>query len=217
MESLYIHYYWIPMYIAAIVSLYNIITKKNATIWLCIILVITIATEAFANYLMKLGQYNIWLYNLYQIFEITIYLQILKAFCVNKVAKKVIFILQNLYLIISILNICFFQGLFVYNTVSCALGSLFMLVTCLYYFSEIFLYHKHMRLKNEPSFWITTGLLFFYAVSFPHFVSINFRNHLFPIHFTRVLANLLNVTNVILYTLFCIGLLCNYKKANYTS
>jgi hypothetical protein len=45
--------------------------------------------------------------------------------------------------------------------------SIFLVLPCLLYFYELFLYIRPEPLKNQPSFWIITGILFLNASSIP--------------------------------------------------
>lgn len=208
------YFYYIPLIAAALISIYRTLKKKGGNFYLTIILILSFVVEITAYILNQLGNYTLWLYNIFQIFEITLYLQVLKQFSDSSKAKKVYSIFQVVYTILSLVNIFFVQGLYTYNTMSYAVGCFLMIIGCLYSFSEIIRFKKDIVLKTAPSFWITVGLLFFYFVSFPYYVTINFQIQIFQAQSTFILVQILHLINFIFYTIFCIGLLCNVKKTN---
>jgi ABC-type dipeptide/oligopeptide/nickel transport system permease component len=85
-----------------------------------------------------------------------------------------------------------------------------IILLCIYYFYELFLMPRFVTLLQQPSFWICTGLLFFYACSFPVFGFTNFVGSL-PKVIRHNLAFLLYVLNVLLYSMFSIAFLCRLR------
>ena len=83
--------------------------------------------------------------------------------------KKVIRIIMILYALIAIINIIFIQKMKAFHTVTYAFGCLLIVAVCIYYFFELFKIPKSVKLKNNPAFWICSGLLFFYCCGFPLF------------------------------------------------
>ncbi len=43
-----------------------------------------------------------------------------------------------------------------------------LLMVCLFYFIEMFKKPSYLNLKNEPAFWISTGVLYFFACTLPY-------------------------------------------------
>ena len=97
-----------------------------------------------------------------------------------------------------------------------SLGCLLVVATCIYYFWELFQQTYYVKLIREPAFWICSGLLFYYAVSFPIYGLINFVSEKNP-QVTNVLAIILDSVNIFLYLSFVIAFLCRIKIRNSTS
>lgn len=49
-----------------------------------------------------------------------------------------------------------------------------LLPSCLFYFIELFLKQSNLSLKNEPAFWLSTGLLFFLGCTLPYSILENY-------------------------------------------
>jgi len=90
-----------------------------------------------------------------------------------------------------------------------AMQFLYVIVPCLIYFIELFRFYQP-NLKEHPSFWVVTGILFYYSSSLPLFilgdyVFANFHEYL----------NILNALNYVLYailfSLFIRAYLCKTK------
>ncbi|MGZ8557320.1 MAG: hypothetical protein ACXWWC_03260, partial [Chitinophagaceae bacterium] len=77
--------------------------------------------------------------------------------------KKIIKAVLLIYALTSTVNIIFIQKMKAFHTITYSLGCLLIVIFCFYYFLELFKLPKSVKLKNNPAFWICTGLLFFYC------------------------------------------------------
>ncbi len=167
-------------------------------------------TEYTAVQLAYKGQSNIELYNISSTVEIIFYLWVLSQIIMKVPIRKCLQLAAVLFPVVVMLNKYLIQKGTRYLTLTVALGSLLIVLAAIYYFYELFRSEKSINLAREPSFWIVSGLLFFYSCSFPLFTLINaFYSPSNKIIF--YLLHLSSVLNILLYSSFMIAFLCRIK------
>jgi hypothetical protein len=114
------------------------------------------------------------------------------------------------YFVAAMVNIFFVQGINAFHSVTYAAGCLLIVFCCAYYFIETLLKPTPVTLVRMPDFWICSGLLFYYAVSFPIYGFVNFVYSL-PSAILRNFNLFIQILNIILYTMFSIAFLCRFK------
>ena len=176
----------------------------------------TLGVESLGAYLPSIHKPNVWLYNFFTVFEFCFYLLVINLIINNKRIKKIIRIILILYPIITIVNIIFIQQMKSFHTVTYSFGCLLVVIFCIYYFFELFKLPKAVKLKNNPAFWICSGLLFFYCCGFPLYGLTNFISGISNLIIRNFFAIII-ILNIFLYSLFTIAFLCRIKTRKYTS
>jgi len=91
----------------------------------------------------------------------------------NIIVKKLI-ILSNIFFCLFFIYMFFMDKGFYHNLSQViqsevyTIEAIILLMICLFYFIEMFKKLPYLNLKNEPVFWISTGLLFFLACTLPY-------------------------------------------------
>ena len=178
-------------------------------------LLATIVIEYAATYLAVKNKSNLALYNFFTVFEFCFYMYIISLIITSKRIKKTIMVAVVLYTLISVINIIFIQEMQKFHTVTYAFGCLLIVASCVYYFFELFKLPKATKLKNNPAFWICSGILFFYCCSFPLFGLSNFLSDISKLIIKNI-YKIITILNIFLYTLFTIAFLCRLKIRKYT-
>lgn len=174
----------------------------------------TIAAE-ITGYVMSLNAHNnILMYNFFTTAEFCFYLFFVSVLIKNITVKKIIRIACCLYPIPALINIFYFQGPKVFHTVTYSVGCLLVIISCFYYFLELFRLPKSVKLSRNPAFWICSGLLFFYCCGFPLYAFVNF--WLSYKWMLNSFQSIISILNIFLYSLFTIAFLCN-RIPKYTS
>ncbi len=191
---------------------FNVTTKKTALYLklLPICLLVDLCIEIIGNYRSIHREHTVEMYNIFLSLENTFYIWLIREIIRSKIVKKYVLFVVILFPIGSLINTFFVQGLIEFSSLNVAIGSLIIIVLCIYYFYELFLMPQFVNLLHQPSFWICTGLLFFYACSFPVFGFTNFVGSL-PKVIRHNLAFLLNILNLLLYSMFSIAFLCRLR------
>jgi len=178
-------------------------------------LLLTLINELIAGYLINQGEYTTELYNFYNIVHFGFYIFLLSKILKSPYVQKIVLYILIGYLFFSIANLLFFQTIHTYNSITYALGCLLVVSFCIYYFFELFRQKYIVRLTREPSFWIVTGLLFYFTCSFPLLASINFMAKV-PEIIINNLQTLIQLMNILLYSLYTVAFLCRIKIPKYT-
>jgi hypothetical protein len=169
-------------------------------------LMVTLLVELLGFYLSTTGRDNTLLYNFFTSFEFVYYLWIVSLIISSRSAKRIIRIASLIYFLIALYNIFFIQKN-VFHNVTYSFGSLVIVMAAIYYFLELFRLPKSVKLSSSPSFWICSGLLFFYCCGFPLFGLLNYWSGISNL-VLRNFGEILTILNVFLYSLFTLAFLC---------
>jgi hypothetical protein len=132
-------------------------------------------------------------------------------------AKRIMFKTMIAFAIISVANLFFIQLFQNFQTFTFSLGCLLIVAFCIYYFFELFLMPSYIKLVYEPSFWLATGLLFYYCCIFPIASILNIVGNDIPEKTVNFYQALTVLVNILMYSLFTIAFVCRMKIRNYTS
>ena len=199
--------------VACLVASITAFFQKHSPLYLRICpfyLLVTILVQQIGNYMSRNGIHNALLYNCYSIFEFIFYFFILREIIQNKRIKVVILFILIVYTIIALLNIFSSRTEGAFYSQTYVIGCILIVILCITYFVELFQLPKAANLKNEPSFWICTAILFSYVVTFPYWGLVNFTNTA-PKIILENLMNILVIINILSYLLFTIAFLCRIR------
>lgn len=217
MSFLPLYVYFIAISFLASLSVYFIL--KDSPVYLKLFppfLFATLIVEIIGSYLSSVKKPNLWLYNFFTVFEFCFYLWIIALIISNKQMRKIIRVFLIVYAVASTINIIFIQKMKAFHTGSYAIGCLLIVAVCVYYFFELFKLPKSVKLKNNPAFWLCSGLLFFYCCGFPLYGMFNFLSGISKL-IIRNFYSIIIILNIFLYSLFTIAFLCRLKTRKYTS
>ena len=161
--------------------------------------------SVFWNY----SKSNVWIYNIYYIPEYLFYF----LFYYNVLGKKAInfkvfLFICSFYLLGSISNIFFIQGIFQLDTYTIMAGNVGVLLFSLLYFKHELQRATTSNVLKDSLFWISTGAFIFHTVSLPYFIFINYLSRA-NLNLAIVLFNILFVLNIIMHSMYLIAFLCS--------
>jgi len=175
-----------------------------------IFLLLSAIATSIGVWLNSQNKNNTSLYNLWSVVEFCFYFFCLYRIIRKTLAKKIVFAILCVYPIIAYSNIFLIQKLTIFHSMTFSLGCLLVVGIGIYYFLELFQISHSINLSRQPAFWICSGLLFFYACSFPIFGLANFLRSL-PHVIRTNLGTIIDLLNVFLYSSFTIAFLCRLR------
>jgi hypothetical protein len=175
-----------------------------------IFLLVNFLLESAASYTALSHINNIFLNNMESLLVISFELYLLREIVASPRAKRIFLYGFLLYPVVAIINIFLVQSSSNFHTMTYSLGSLLIVIACIYYFWELFQQKSSVDLVRQPGFWICSGLLFFYCCTLPVYGLTNFIISL-PIVVRQNLLTILTVINICLYLSFTIAYLCRLK------
>lgn len=182
---------------------------------LTLFLYLTVAVEVTATYRWNQGWHTTTLYNFFIVVQFEFYFYLLYAIIPKAGPRFWIQKAAMIFLLFAFVNLYVFQGMEVYNSITYALGCLFVVGFSVSYFYQLFANPILVNLFREPSFWLATALLFYFTCSFPLITLVNFMSHLGE-SLLSLIASLLSIMNYFLYLLFTIAFLCNIKTRKFS-
>ena len=135
------------------------------------------------------------------------YLQLLRDFIKPFYIKTILFT----FIVYSIINSLFIQGLFEYASLVASIGALIIFLFSVVFFTKIMVEAKIIKLSAEPLVWINSVLLFYYAGNFFYYTLYNLRM-LASMDIAIIAVKLFGVINLILYVVISISFLMVNKK-----
>ncbi len=206
-------FYLIVGTVCWLISLTSILFNRPKYLKLfSIFIFISISIEWYAWHLARhLHSNNLWLYNIYTLFEF-IFLPLFYSFIIE--SKKIKYFVQYfifIYPFLFFINIFWIQGFYTFNTYSYVLGSTIVLFLIIIFFREILFSNNKMVLSREPTFYISSAFFLFFLIEIPYTILLPY----FATHANTVsmaLIWILKILNILLYILLSIAFLCKPKN-----
>lgn len=202
----------ISMYLSAIVGLIYLYKYKHTYLkYFLILLWFSILIE----FIGKLyGRPNYIVYNIYHLINFS-WLLLLFKYCVKEVMhKKIITSFILIYILSFFINI-FFQDYFnEIQTIPHFIGSFFIIVSIFFYFSEILNTNKILYTSKYLLFWISIGLLMYYAGKTPTRIIKNYWDEVAESSFDLILF-IDYILLIIMNLFFIIGFIFSNKDKQF--
>ena len=177
-----------------------------------VFLMITNAVSAIGVYMGDHNINNTVLYNVFSIVEVMFYFFIFYEMIRNKKLKRIIIYMSCVYFLVAIYDMIVSQKAHVFHSLSYSVGSLFLVILCVFYFYELFQLPQTNSLLRQPSFWICTSILFSTCCTFPLFGFAMFF-HTPPKFIINNIQIILLIVNIFTYSLYTIAFLCRIKTS----
>ncbi len=108
------------------------------------------------------------------------------------------------YVLYSVINMVFIQGLLQYPSITATLGALILFLLSIAFFIKVMIEAKIEKLSSNPHIWINTAVLLYYTVNIFHhsLFNLRFKVTLDVVYFA---ANTFSLWNQLFYVLIIIG------------
>jgi hypothetical protein len=170
-------------------------------------LFVVAVVAAILGYLASHDKNNMLLFNPLTVFQCCFYFFILYRIIRNPLVRNIAKHLIWIYPLVAGFNIIYIQTVRAFHSVTYSLGGLTVVALCVFYFFELFQRPQVVSLGRNPDFWICSGLLFYFACSFPIYGMANNLNSV-PLFIRMNLNAIFNVLDILLYTSFVVAFLC---------
>ena len=171
----------------------------------------TFCVETIGIRMSNNGFHTMLLYNVFTTVEFAYYFWLFATILHQTTVKKILYNLIWLFPLLALLNKLFIQkGLLVFLSFTYSFGCLLIVAAAIMYFYELFQIEKSVDLIRERTFWISSGLLFFYTCSFPLFAVTNFFSAPTSV-FRQNYNTISSLLNILLYSSFIIASLCRIR------
>lgn len=187
--------------------------RRPTPLWLRLfppLLLLTIATELTGYFIASRGRSNGHVYNVYMVVSNFFFYYVLYQTSSNKKVRRYILYTACLFPVAMLINF-FIVGILLFHSHAYSFGAISIVIFSAINLVELMKRPGHPKLSHQPEFWITIGLLFFYACSFPIISSFSLAKF-WPFTVYDILVLVLKLLVCLFYSLFTIGFLCVAAK-----
>ncbi|AFL83292.1 hypothetical protein Belba_0637 [Belliella baltica DSM 15883] len=174
--------------------------KKEHLISFAILIVANIL-ELYGEYTVQRKINNSLAYNLFFVYgETLLILGLFYSIFKEKKPKFFLKIASFAFLLWGILYTILIENLRAFHTLSFSIGSLIIILCCIYFLVSIFLKEWYIKefLMANPLFWITVFIFFFYSATTLYFSSVNLILKIDP-KLNSILASINKIMAVTMY------------------
>ena len=177
-----------------------------------ILLGLTLLTEICANYLLKWLhlESNYPIYNVYILIQNCFYAVYFVFIISSSTSKKVIIFFLILFSAFWIATTFFILDANAWNSYATMFGDIFIVYFSVVYLYELFVSEKLVKLHISPEFWIAIASVIYFSSDLPLTGMLNYMAKNYPAQ-TLILYNILQLLNIIMYSIFIYAFLCRVK------
>jgi hypothetical protein len=150
---------------------------------------------------------NVPLYNCFMLVETMTYAWFFRTILTSRLLKGLIGGYLILFPIFWVIIVFFVFGISSWNSDVYIVESLFTVCMAAIFYYQLFTAPTLIRLTTSPEFWIATGLIIFYTCNLPYLGMLNFITKDY-LSLAKGLLTLLQILNIIMYSLFTLAFLC---------
>jgi hypothetical protein len=172
------------------------------------ILLISLFSDALALILMQYSIHTHFIGNIYLISQFSLLVLIFRKQFHN---QRVVDVILVLFVFFYVVNISFFQGPKVFNSVSNVVACLILIAFCLFYFYRLLNDLPIVHIQQLPMLWIAFAVLTYYGGNFFLFLVKNYLTY-GEAGSHKVMWILHNLLNIIKNILFAVALWQSYRK-----
>ena len=172
-------------------------------------MLIKVLADASSDFhiLPTINRSNHWIYNIETVLEFYFFSYFFYSILKSSFNRKLIKLFTIIYPIILIISFFTIQKYYIFHTYTYTLGELYLIILCLFYYSELYTDSEFKKLSTLPEFWIVTGLFIFCVGEFPYMILINYLNNYHRGISVFFSDYILGSLSFLMYIMFTIGLL----------
>jgi|SRR5688572_3355132 len=201
---------WFELFSLVVAIFSYRLLKGSNLFWFIPFLMLTNIQEWGSHYgILSPGGKNIVGQNIFTTIEFMFYTWLFSKEIHNVFQSRMIKIAGSVLLLGIIVNFLFFQGIATeFHSYTYLPGSIMIILFAAIFFFNNFLGEEYVDLPRTPMFWISIGVMIFYAGMFSAYVFLMPAIVKGYAAFVQLYIILSNIFNVILYSCFIISFLC---------
>lgn len=129
---------------------------------LSVFIVFSFFTESLAAYYFENGWNNMIISHLYAFIQVPLLAWIYYSF-IKGIRGKIIIISCLAYLLFSIINLVYWEDLIMFNSNQRYFAAVVILMYCFFYFVQVFVEAKIVKIELEYHFWMSSAILIYTA------------------------------------------------------
>jgi len=126
----------------------------------------------------------------------------------SRIIKKIILGFFALFPIFFIINACWIQGFYTFQTYSIVLGASFMLLFAVSYIWQVYTSTETQSIFRDPVFWFSLAWLFYYGLTAPYLGMLNYLLDNNPKFASDYYLWVIDFSDCLRSSLLIIGFLC---------
>lgn len=154
---------------------------------------------------------NQWFYTIFHFFSYVFYIWFFYQILTLPALRKTIRILFLCYVSFALVDFYFIQGMFQLNTFSDLFACFIMVFLSIAYYYKLLYAAEIVSLKNDPFFWISTGVFIYHLGSMMGLFLINIMNAISH-EKAKNIQLIIQMAAVSMYASYSIAYLCIRKK-----
>ena len=192
------------------VALWQRNSLTASLVWILVLVCMTWVVETIGYGLLRTNQPNFWLYQLFTPIEYGLLAGFFHAILLSDLARKAI--VGSVFLVFASAVVYAVRvGVHLPNSYSYMLGAALSVFWASLFFYELYHRQETYRLKELPEFWISTGVLIFFAGSFFQMGLLTYLIRTGNGEIANRLYLINHLLNIFLYSLYAVGFLCRKK------
>lgn len=207
--SLYLYFLFLSICFCIGLSCYSRLTTSLKNMFWLVVLTILVESVGF-YYLRVLNRVAGWVFHVFQPFEYFLVSSYFYNIISTDRIRRIIRITIPIILIANILNFSLLQGPYQLSTYTFLLSAFLFCVWCIVYYIQLFHSLEEDPFDSNPHFWITTGVLFFYAGTF---FQMGFTNIIDDknVELAQKLYIINHLLNCVLFGMLSYGFICQVR------
>ena len=152
-----------------------------------------------------------WFWLFFSVLELLFYTFVLTSLLDDEKVKKVVWILA--FISVGVFALSFFANDYVPGVVGLAYEAFVLVIPCLGYLSQLFSKQSNVDIADEPGFWITIGILFYFALLIP---TLLVTKYFWAFHLGGLSKAIYSVNNyalIIAYVLYMKAMTCRIRES----
>jgi hypothetical protein len=158
---------------------------------------------------LNINHSHMWSYNIFTSAEFIFYSLLLHSLLEKDYHKRILYVALVFTLICTLVYLILLNKFNSFNTYIFSLQSFVIIIACcMYYFHKVRQVHNEVLISEEPTFWLYSGLLFYYLGEFLFFASYTYMPYKGNPEYQILYRIVMNISNIILYSCLIKLFLC---------